>query len=777
MRRSDLRCFGRLCLTAALAIPMVAAPGLDGFRVAQAQPQSAANVALQNAGDPPGRVGRVARLSGTVSFHTSDADHWEPATLNYPVTSGNAFWTQPGAAADLDLGGARVALDQGTEFTLDSLGDQTIAGTVGQGHLALDLRELPEGETATLRTPRGVVTFRQAGRYGVLVGDTDRPTIVTVNEGAASVEAPGMVMSIGPHQAAEISGRDNFSGVVVAEAPDRLISGLVPLKRPPVSSSSLGPPPAVLQMTGYEAIADTGSWEQAPDYGRVWYPPVEHDWVPYRAGRWSWVAPWGWTWVDDAPWGFAPSHYGRWIEINDRWAWTPEERGGFYDGRPVYAPALVTFVGVAAGVALGVGLAASVGWIPLGPREAYRPPYRASEGYGRRVNGGGITNISNTTINNRFVNKHATTVVPAVAMQQSLPVLTRVVPAAPAQQAAFQPVARPAVQPNLSTRGMTSAAAQTMNLPIGANAGTPLPAAPGPAFRRDPVVRPPPGSVLPGGALPGGVQAGRVSPTGVQPPIASPPGINPGSAARPGSAVSAIPGPVPTGGSVPPGSISPGLTAAPRPGVAMPAPNAAPGPPIAPRQNGGPGAGNAAPPAVSAAPRPNVGPGLGQGPSAPQPGFRPQGGYGPASATTAPIQPVPQPLRPALAAPQPQRIQGPSPAALPPQAPRPAPPPQIARPAAPQPAPQIAPQPAPRPAPPQPQAQAPRPAPPSQPAPQPQPAPPPPQPRPQPAPQPAPPPQPVARPAPAPAPAPPPHQAPAAHAAPQKSCPPGRQTC
>ena len=24
-------------------------------------------------------------------------------------------------------------------------------------------------------------------------------------------------------------------------------------------------------------------------------------------------APWGWTWVDDAPWGFAPFHYGRWV--------------------------------------------------------------------------------------------------------------------------------------------------------------------------------------------------------------------------------------------------------------------------------------------------------------------------------------------------------------------------------------------------------------------------------------------------------------------------------
>ena len=32
-------------------------------------------------------------------------------------------------------------------------------------------------------------------------------------------------------------------------------------------------------------------------------------------GRWVWTEPWGWTWVDDQPWGFAPSHYGRWVNM------------------------------------------------------------------------------------------------------------------------------------------------------------------------------------------------------------------------------------------------------------------------------------------------------------------------------------------------------------------------------------------------------------------------------------------------------------------------------
>jgi len=51
--------------------------------------------------DPPGRVGRLSYMEGTVSFHTGDQDQWSAAVLNYPVTSGTAFWTEPEARAEI----------------------------------------------------------------------------------------------------------------------------------------------------------------------------------------------------------------------------------------------------------------------------------------------------------------------------------------------------------------------------------------------------------------------------------------------------------------------------------------------------------------------------------------------------------------------------------------------------------------------------------------------------------------------------------------------------
>src|SRR6202007_1118709 len=95
-------------------------------------------------------------------------------------------------------------------------------------------------------------------------------------------------------------------------------------------------------MTGYTALDDAGQWQATGKYGEVWRPnSVPVGWAPYRDGHWRWLAPWGWSWIDDQPWGFAPSHYGRWVMIDDHWAWAP----GAFTMRPLFAPAVVPFLG------------------------------------------------------------------------------------------------------------------------------------------------------------------------------------------------------------------------------------------------------------------------------------------------------------------------------------------------------------------------------------------------------------------------------------------------
>jgi hypothetical protein len=93
------------------------------------------------------------------------------------------------------------------------------------------------------------------------------------------------------------------------------------------------------------------------------------------------VRPWGWTWIDDTPWGFAPFHYGRWVQWGPRWVWAP----GTWVARPTYAPAVVGWAS-APGVSVSVSFGPGVGWFPLAPREIYTPYYPCSPHYVRHVN-------------------------------------------------------------------------------------------------------------------------------------------------------------------------------------------------------------------------------------------------------------------------------------------------------------------------------------------------------------------------------------------------------
>ena len=132
-------------------------------------------------------------------------------------------------------------------------------------------------------------------------------------------------------------------------------------------------------MVGYEDLDDYGAWQTDPNYGAVWFPrSTPAGWAPYRYGHWESVQPWGWTWIDDEPWGFAPFHYGRWASVRGRWGWVPGEA----KLRPVYAPALVAFVGGQGwSGSASFGSGGGVGWVPLAPGEPFVPAYRASTAY------------------------------------------------------------------------------------------------------------------------------------------------------------------------------------------------------------------------------------------------------------------------------------------------------------------------------------------------------------------------------------------------------------
>jgi hypothetical protein len=501
---------------------LIAAVAVSGLLLAQVLPQSAlaqtapppqASTPDQQTGDPPTRVGRLAQVTGTVSFHTQDESQWNPVSANYPIAEGNAFWTQPSAQATMQISASTIAMASETELDIATLNDTAFQGTLPQGEVYAHVQAASPNETYAVQTPRGLVTL-SSGRYSVAAGDTQTPTLVTVVEGSARITGPGVELDVGANQTATITGTDTFQAQVGPAQRDPFLTAMLAREQPrPPRPQSVAPPPAVAAMPGGDQLAEYGTWSDNSQYGQVWYPQVQSGWVPYRDGHWAYVAPWGWTWVDSEPWGFAPFHYGRWSEIGGRWGWVPGAAVAGYAGPPVYAPALVTFIGFGAGVAVGAGIGASlargnVGWFPLGPREVYRPWYRASPTYVRNVNITHVTNVTNiTTINrnvtiNNFANRGAATVVPASAMTASRPVSGFAQRVTPQQLAQARPVfdAQP-VRPAATTAGVTPAVARQFNLQTPAPGTRPV--APGPAIHAAPAV------VAPGAAVAGAAAGGH----------------------------------------------------------------------------------------------------------------------------------------------------------------------------------------------------------------------------------------------------------------------------
>lgn len=471
-------------LTAALAVAaLLCAQVVPGPAIAQSAPPPFAP--QQQNGDPPTRVGRLAQITGTVSFHTLDETQWNQAALNYPVTAGNSFWTQPGAQVSIEVSASRMVMAPQSELDVTALTGTAFQATLPQGEAYLHIQAAP-GETYAVQTPRGLVTLSSPGRYSVTAGDTQNPTLVTAVQGSAHISGPGVELDVAANQTATITGADTFQASVSPAQPDAFLTAMLNAERPPAAA----PPTTVADMPGGDDLSEYGTWADTSDYGQVWYPQVAPDWVPYGEGQWAYVAPWGWTWVDSDPWGFAPFHYGRWAEIGGRWGWLP---GGGIAGPAVYAPALVAFFGIGAAVGVGIGGALArgrVGWFPLGPREAYHPWYHASPAYLREVN---IRHVPNGAAINRnaavssFVNRGAARVVPASAMTGSQPVSRFAQRVDPAQLAQARPlVGTEPLRPTATTVGVTPRVARQFNLTAAAAGAHPI--SPGPAIHATPAV-------------------------------------------------------------------------------------------------------------------------------------------------------------------------------------------------------------------------------------------------------------------------------------------------
>jgi hypothetical protein len=435
-RQSNRRIFGYTLIAAAT---FALAAQATFAQEAQEAPQGA--VALQNS-DPPGRVARLNYTAGAVTTEPAGATDWSYAQINRPLTTGDQLWNDQNARSELHIGSTAVRLGQSTSLDLLNLDDNSAQLKVAQGTLSARVRELPPGSSYEIDTPNLALGLNGPGDYRVDVAPDGSSTTVTVRSGGATVYGDSGQVPVAAGQ------QITFSGTNLQQTADNAAPGLDGFdqwaaSRDAAEDRSVSARYVSRDMPGYQDLDNNGTWRESPQYGEVWVPrATPAGWAPYHDGHWVWQAPWGWTWVDDAPWGFAPYHYGRWAYVDDSWAWVPGPVA--VSEPPVYAPALVAFVGGGGGgvnwgvdLAIGGVVAAGCAWFPLGPGEPWHPHWgdhdHWSPGYYNRVNqttivnnyNRNVTNVNVTNIHNTYINYRApgaVTAVPATAFVHGQPV-------------------------------------------------------------------------------------------------------------------------------------------------------------------------------------------------------------------------------------------------------------------------------------------------------------------------------------------------------------------
>jgi hypothetical protein len=337
------------------------------------------------AGAPPLIAGRVALAEGDAQIWRVEEDNagqWDGAVINDVVSVGTGLYTGADGRNEVRVGPHAFRMGANSRGGFGQLDYASAVFNLEYGTLNVRLATPGHGETTDVTVAGLRVELVAPGRYRI--DATDRgPMRLTVFEGHGTVRSANNAIGVGSGQAIAVNpGGAGFNfEQAIATGFDQWALARDDQYRQVRSAQYVSP-----YMTGYEELDAYGEWVPDVTYGTVWYPRVVPvGWAPYRYGQWRWVRPWGWTWVDQAPWGYAPFHYGRWVTLGGRWCWVP----GGYVRQPVWAPALVGFVGSSVSVSIGAG--PIVGWYPLAPWNRYQPHYRHNPTY--------VTIINQTIIN------------------------------------------------------------------------------------------------------------------------------------------------------------------------------------------------------------------------------------------------------------------------------------------------------------------------------------------------------------------------------------------
>src|SRR5579862_7478224 len=76
--------------------------------------------------DPPARAARLNFITGSVSFRPASLEDWAPATVNYPMSTGDHLWTDQDGRAEVHVGSTAFRLGPQTAIEILNIDDRTV---------------------------------------------------------------------------------------------------------------------------------------------------------------------------------------------------------------------------------------------------------------------------------------------------------------------------------------------------------------------------------------------------------------------------------------------------------------------------------------------------------------------------------------------------------------------------------------------------------------------------------------------------------------------------
>lgn len=274
---------------------------------------------------------RVSFDSGGAMIRgTADAD-WSYATVNTLVLPGDTLWVDKKGTLEVEMsGGTFLRMADGSKAEVVALPpSMLVKGWVGAFYVQRISRSTGE---VTFETPVCKVSVQRDSHVRVDVISSGATT-VTVRWGRATVWAEGgesTVLAIGqrcycdpgylPSEPRPFNRNDEDAFDEWNRERARLLA----------TGSDNVPDPVIVKSEpiGFADLNSYGEWIYE-DSVHYWRPTFVVDYIPYRAGHWSFVPGCGYVWVGDYPFCYVTSHYGRWRHHpRYGWLWTYRDTWG-----------------------------------------------------------------------------------------------------------------------------------------------------------------------------------------------------------------------------------------------------------------------------------------------------------------------------------------------------------------------------------------------------------------------------------------------------------------